>query len=216
MPHVETYVDGIWHPSVSTIIHAEPKPWLDKWREKWGNLAVRKLEVANAIGTEFHRCVEQYLGTGTFTVTAPKTDAGREMPSCIPRVTGMMASFVNWAVNVDGDIHETELRVISRQHTYSGTLDAVGTFNGKPMLYDWKTSARIYSDMDLQLVAYAQAYEEQRGPKVAQGIIVLVSKEKPHFKLSFKIFKLGKRVFKKFLKLRSMFDEVHGTGNKEN
>lgn len=76
------------------------------------------------------------------------------------------------------------------------------------MVIDWKTSSRIYPDMDLQLVAYARAYEEQTGIKIEGGMIVHVSKDKPHFKLTTKIFKLGKRPFNKFLKLRANFDDV--------
>lgn len=201
--HNETYVDGVWHPSVSTIIGAEPKPWLQAWKDKWGSLAVRKTEMANKIGTEFHRRVEEYLLTG-LDVTV---DDGLSV-NMNKRIDGMMASFLGWADTVDGDIHDMELKVISRKHIYSGTLDAVGTFNGKPMLYDWKTSARIYPDMDLQLVAYAQAYKEQTGIELKQGMIVHVSKDKPDFKLTVKVFKLGKRPLKKFLKLREMFDEM--------
>lgn len=202
MPHVETYVDGVWHPSVSTITGAEPKPWLDAWREKWGYLAERKTAMANKIGTEFHRCVEEYLSNGAFTLS---DELSLNMQR---RVTGMMVSFITWAKNVEGDIHDTELKVISRQHRYSGTLDAVGTFKGKPMLYDWKTSSRIYPDMDLQLVAYANAYREQTGIVLKYGMIVHVSKDKPRFKLTVKTFLLGKRPLKKFLKLRAMFDEM--------
>lgn len=202
MPHNETYVDGVWHPSVSTITGSEPKPWLDAWREKWGYLAERKTEMANKIGTEFHRCVEEYLRTGGFTLS---DDLSLNMQR---RVNGMVKSFIGWATTVNGDVHDTELKVISREYIYSGTLDAVGTFDGRPMLYDWKTSSRIYPDMDLQLVAYAQAYKEQTGIELKQGMIVHVSKDKPRFKLTTKVFKLGKRPFKKFLKLREMFDSM--------
>jgi hypothetical protein len=202
MPHNETYVDGVWYPSVSTVTGSEPKPWLDNWREKWGYLAERKTEMANKIGTEFHRCVEEYLSEGCFLVDIRLSTNMRK------RIERMMMSFIQWAETVNGDIHDMELKVISRQHVYSGTLDAVGTFNGKPMLYDWKTSSRIYPDMDLQLVAYAQAYKEQTGIELKQGMIVHVSKDKPHFKLTTKVFKLGKRPLAKFLKLRAMFDEM--------
>jgi len=203
MPHTECYVNGVWYPSVSTIISAESKPWLQTWREKWGSLAERKVKAANEIGTEFHRCVEQYLETGGYQLSMTLSTA------YYPRLRGMMGSFVDWATSVNGEIHSTELKVISHTHTYSGTLDAVGTFDGNPMLYDWKTSSRIYPDMDIQLVAYAEAYKEQTGQEIKQGMIVHVSKDKPHFKLTTKTFKLGKRVFNKFLKLRSMFDEIY-------
>jgi len=158
------------------------------------------VKAAGSIGAEFHNCVEQYLDTGTFTVGL----AGNVRT----RITGMMASFVDWATGIDGVVHSTELKVISKLHTYSGTLDSVGTLDGKPIIWDWKTSSRIYPEMALQLTAYAQAYKEQVGVDIKQGLIVHVSKDKPHFKLTVKEFKLGKRMLNKFLKLRAMLDDM--------
>ncbi len=195
MPHTETFIDGKWYPSVTTVMHAEPKPWLAAWREKWGSLAERKTNLAGKVGTEFHRCVEQYFDTGTFV-------------SPCERVTGMMESFIDWAVNVNGTIDATELKVISKLHAYSGTLDAVGTLEKRLVIIDWKTSTRIYDDFALQLAAYAQAYKEQTGIEIKHGLIVHVSKDKPRYKLTTKEFKLGKRVLGKFLKLRDMFDDI--------
>ena len=160
------------------------------------------MEVAAAVGTAFHDCVEQYLDTGTFTAKMEKYS------SCIPRVVGMMESWIDWAVNVDGTIDHTELKVVSKVHKYSGTFDAVGQIDNALRLIDWKTSSRIYNDFELQLAAYAQAYKEQTGVDVRVGLIVHVSKDKPQFKLTTKEFKLGKRVLAKFLKLRAMFDEI--------
>jgi len=192
----------------------EPEPWLQVWRDKWGLLAERKMRLASLVGSEFHKCVDQYLADGKFTVS----DGSDGFPtSCTARVTGMMESFIDWAVNVEGVVHYTEMKVVSRAHKYSGTLDAMGTFAGKPMVFDWKTSSRIYPDMQLQLAAYAQAYNEQYVERakdiVKEGMIVHVSKDKPRFKLTTKTFKLGKRVFGKFLKLREMFDELLRVGN---
>lgn len=205
MPHSECFVDGVWMPSVTTILGAQPKPWLTAWYEKWGALAKRKTEIAGAIGTAFHDSIDQYLDTGTFTV---KMDT---YSSCIPRVIGMMESWIVWAMNVDGVIDRTEFKVISKAHIYSGTLDAVGKIGKTLMVIDWKTSSRIYPEMALQLSAYSNAYKEQEQIEVKQGLIVHVSKDKPRFKLTTKQFKLSKRVFNKFLKLRAMFDDVKAT-----
>lgn len=204
MPHVETFIDGVWFPSVTTVMAADPKPWLQVWREKWGERAERKMKIAGAVGTAFHDCVEQYLDTRAFTVRMDSYD------SCIPRVTGMMESWIEWAVNVDGIIDYTELKVISKCYRYSGTLDAVGNVSGLRMTLDWKTGSRIYPEMAMQLAAYAQAYKEQTGIDIKQGMIVHVSKDKPYYRLTTKVFKLGKRVFGKFLKLRAMFDDMKG------
>ncbi len=202
MPHVETRIDGVWFPSVTTITGAQEKPWLKAWREKWGILALRKTNIATAVGTAFHDCVEQFLDTGTYAVHMDT------YASCVPRVDAMMKSWVTWAASVDGVIEETELKVVSRQYTYSGTLDAIGTFEGLPMIVDWKTSSRIYPDMDLQLVAYSQAYKEERGKTIKHGLIVHVSKDKPKHKVTIKVFTLGRRVLNEFLKLRDAFDEI--------
>lgn len=222
MPHQELFIDGVWYPSVTTIMDVKPKPWLDAWRDKWGLLAARKTRIANAIGTEFHRCVEQWLDTGAYSVCAPTLD-GIPMPSTMTRVDGMVKSWVSWAVSIEGEIKHTELQVVSKAYTYSGTLDAVGTLYGNAMLFDWKTSSRIYDDMQLQLSAYAQAYNEELHRigslssktscrDVKDGIIVCTSKDKPHFRTTTKQFKLGKTPFKKFLKLRAMFDEMQTQG----
>jgi len=166
------------------------------------------MRIAAAIGTAFHDCVERYLDGDEW-----GTIEMFDYPSCGRRVAGMMKSFIAWAESVDGTIDHTELKVISRVHKYSGTFDAVGKIGRTHLLIDWKTGSSIYSDMDLQLVAYAQAYNEMTGSKIKDGLIVHVSKDKPHFKLKAKEFKLGKRVFKKFLKLREMFDDMVAAGN---
>ncbi len=206
MGHTETFVDGIWYPSATTIIGASPKPWLDKWREKWGALAERKTEISGAIGTAFHDCVEQYLATGShYLVRMDK------YKSCSTRVVGMMQAWIAWANSIEGTIDCTELKVISNLHLYSGTFDAVGKIDKKRYIIDWKTGSRIYPEMALQLVAYAEAYNEMMGSKIKDGLIVHVSKDRPH-KVTTKEFKLGKRVFNEFLKLRSMFDEIKVQG----
>lgn len=119
MSHVETYVDGVWFPSVSTIISGQEKPWLTAWREKWGKRAERKTAIANAIGTAFHSCIEEYLERGYWAANIPA------YPSCQRRVNEMMKVWAKWAESIDGDVIATELRVISRKYKYSGTLDCI-------------------------------------------------------------------------------------------
>lgn len=129
MPHTETFIDGVWHPSVTTVMGSEKKPWLDAWGERWGDRAVRKKTLSAAIGQETHRCIEEYIQTGTYTVRVPTDDAGRQYPSLVARVTGMMKSFEAWAATTEGEIYATEQKVISRKHVYSGTVDAIGKIN---------------------------------------------------------------------------------------
>ena len=136
-------------------------------------------------------------------------------PSCKIRVMGMMKSWIAWAESVDGIIERTETKVISHKYRYSGTFDAIGKIDKTHFIIDWKTGSSIYADMDLQLSAYAEADNEMTSSKIKDGLIVHVSKDKPHFKLKTKQFKLGRRVFNKFLKLRHMFDDIKGVINEE-
>lgn len=185
--HQETFIGGVWHPSVTTILGIKPKPYLDKWFNENPVWAPRKVAAANAIGTDFHGGVEGLIA-GTYTSRRFR------------RSEAMVGRWVEWAGSVSAIIDHTELRVVSHKHRYSGTLDAVGTLDGEPTVFDWKTSSGIYDDMALQLSAYANAYEEMTGIKCKRGLIVLVSKDKPDHKLTVKEYKLDRRLFNQFLK----------------
>lgn len=190
MPHTEHYIDGVWYPSVTTILGGRPKPWLDKWYAENPIWAPRKTACANAIGTKFH-------------LIAEKLAKGENVyESFDRRIMGMLEVFDKWVAHSGVRILESELHVVSKEHKYAGTFDAVGTLPGSrlPVLFDWKTSAGICPDMELQLAAYAQAYKEQTGVEIKKGVIVLVSKAKPDHRLIVKEYKLGKRPIKAFLK----------------
>ncbi len=195
MAHHDHYVDGEYYPSVTTILAGRPKPWLDKWREKWGVLADRKLQCANAVGTVFHWYAE-HLAQGD-----EMLEPGNR------RLLGMVRRFDEWVAASGVKVKEVELHVVSKEHKYAGTFDAVGTLPGSRalVLFDWKTSAGIYPDMELQLAAYAQAYKEQTGIEIKKGVIVLVGKDKPSHRLIVKEYKLGKRPIKAFLKRLEAF-----------
>lgn len=190
--HQDTFIGGVWYPSVTTILGCKPMPYLDKWLEKHPVWAPRKVAAANAIGTAFHRGVE-------LLIKGLREESTR-------RIRAMLTRWRGWADIVDVCIDHTELRVVSHKHTYSGTLDAVGTLDGEPCVFDWKTSSGIKDDMALQLSAYANAYEEMTGVKVRKGLIVLVSKDKPKHKLTVKEYKLDKRLFNQFLKRLEEFN----------
>src|SRR5262245_30225518 len=123
MPHTETFVNGVWHPSVTTVMSSKPKPWVVKWAEKWGPLAERKLKITGALGDEVHRCIETYFKTGDYVVQVPFDEDEKRYPSLVKRVEGMMKSFVAWAEKSKGCILFTERKVISRRYKYSGTVD---------------------------------------------------------------------------------------------
>jgi len=189
MPHVDLIVDGIKYPSVTEVLGSRPKPWLDKWRAKWGKRAEQKTLAATAIGTAFHAGAEAL--------------SKNENHFADGRVFKMLGRFVEWSEAAGFKAKETELHVVSHTYKYQGTFDATGYLKDRPRtltLFDWKTSAAIYPDMGLQLAAYALAYHEQTGREIKRGVIVLVSKSKRSgHKVTVKEFTLGKRLTRKFL-----------------
>ncbi len=190
MSHRSNFIiDGIRYPSVTEILSAGPKPWLDRWHKKWGVLADRKLAACNAIGDDFDATATDYVN-GIIRISDHR------------RVLSMMNSFVEQFIEPYEFIAEAvQNHVVSPTHRYHGTFDAVGYIKGKPelCLFDWKTNAAIYPDMSLQLAAYAVAYEEQTGLKMKKGYIVHVSKDKPNHKVIIKEYKLNKQLRQHFL-----------------
>lgn len=197
MHKADFMLDGKPCPSVTEILGARPKPWLTAWRDKWGVLAIRKTVCANAVGTAFHSGAERLSKKEDVLYPANR------------RLAKMLERIEEWLVAEGFIPKHTELHVISRKHWYHGTLDAIGTiirYGNTLVLIDYKSSSGIYPEMAEQLAAYAQAYFEETGIKITRGIIVHVSKDKPHHKLTMKEYKLGKRVLNKFLKRLKEFN----------
>ena len=186
------------YPRVTEILSSKPKPWLQRWKDKWGALADRKTSAANRIGTAFHQGAEK-LVHGEWIETKDK------------RLHGMLAKFETWIEQAKFVPKETELRVVSNVHRFKGTFDATGCLADKPKtltLMDWKTSSGLKPDMALQLAAYAIAYEEMTGLPIKRGMIVLVKKQKPFHELIVQEYKLGKRVRNQFLRRLKEYNEA--------
>jgi len=217
LPHVHSHIDGKCYPSVTEIIHAGPKPWLEKWVARNPVWAPKKTTLSNKIGTEFHRCLEQVMKGQT-----PVPQA------YIPRIKRMLQSFDSWFAVTDVSPYATEMKVYSHKHKYQGTFDMVAEINGVPMIVDFKSSSKISDDMGIQLAAYAYAYHEMTGLMLNTGLIVLVTKDKEKvkrqyktvdgvrtfkrvkikgFKLDVREFKIEESLFEKFKQLRDEYVE---------
>lgn len=200
MPH-KSYISpsGEAYPSVTEVLSHQPKPWLEKWKHKWGILADRKTQYANIVGASFHAWAEDLIHNDDVQLGISR------------RLDKMLTNFEAWRQKADFKVKDSEYHVVSHLYKYAGTLDATGFLGDKPRtlaLLDWKTSSGIYPDMALQLSAYAQAYLEQTGLEAKRGIIVHVSKDKPNHSLTVKEYKLNKSLFKKFLNRLKAFNEA--------
>lgn len=199
MAHRELIIDGVRFPSVTEILGSRPKPWLDKWKAKWGVWADRKTAAAAAVGTAFH--------TGCEDLCAERSHVPVTM-----RLYGMLGQFDSWRLARCLRVVDQELHVVSKLHHYQGTFDATGYLADKPRtltLFDWKTSGKIHEDYELQLAAYAQAYLEQTGKRIRRAFIVRVDKRRPDHRLEVKEYNLTDAKVRKFLARLKEYNEFN-------
>ena len=76
---------------------------------------------------------------------------------------------------------ESEKKVYSRKHGYTGTLDAEGIIDNQLCIIDFKTSNGIYDEYRFQVAAYLEARKEETGNKYGAYWIARFGKETPDF-----------------------------------
>jgi hypothetical protein len=132
-----------------------------------------KAEAAD-LGTLAHEAIEDYLRTGLepdFTGTDP-------------RVSNCYDLFRDWWGQAGLSVIQTELMVYHAGLGYAGQLDFLAADqDGNPVLIDWKTSKSLYSDYDLQVVAYAKALHAMGRGTVSAMRIVRIGREDAEFEV---------------------------------
>ena len=68
----------------------------------------------------------------------------------------------------------TEYHLFSDEHEYAGTADLIVRFQGSLWLMDLKTSNSLHTSYDLQLAAYATAWNETHNEKITHTGILWV------------------------------------------
>jgi len=185
-------------PSVTEVLAWPPKPWLEKWQQKWGILAERKAELCGKIGNDFNDMLDAILW-------------GEQSLKMFSLRVGRMTHNVREQF-IEPYVFRPEVtqhHVVSEAYGYHGTLDAIGLVRGidEFVIVDWKTSSAIHDDYMLQIAAYAKAYEEQHGIELKRGFVVRVDRRKPDHDVEIKQFRLTKALFKKFLTRLKKYNE---------
>lgn len=127
---------------------------------------------AAGIGTIAHEMVECRIRGKVF-------DPALYPAESVEKAARSFAAFEEWAGSTNLTPTETEVALISRQHRYGGTLDAM-LVNGKLALGDWKTSNSVYGDYLCQLAAYGQLWTENRPNQPITGGFHLMRFDKDH------------------------------------
>jgi genome maintenance exonuclease 1 len=161
-------------PSVTTILSAtqseDKKEGLKAWRERVGyEEATRITNQAATRGTEMHYILEQYFqGKGYLNISKE---------GILPR---MMAHTIVSNLDKLSEVYGTEVS-LHYEDKWAGSSDAVGYYNDKPTIIDFKQSNKPkreewIEDYYYQIAAYALAHKKNFGD-IKQGLICVCTKD---------------------------------------
>lgn len=191
------YLGDLVVPNVTSILDIISKPNLSYWRlnealkyfktimepgvgydeieidEIINNASGRHHKISRKgrnIGSVVHNWIEDYL-----TDYINGNACNDTLPVNKDAAVGIKA-FLNWMESIDYNIIDTERKVYSKKHNYTGTLDLIYERDNKLFIGDFKTSKRIYPEHSLQAAAYAKAFEEETGEKIYGINIIKIPK----------------------------------------
>lgn len=133
--------------------------FLNKWqinRMKLGKDPQKEMEIAGEIGTLTHYLIQCHL-------EGNEPELGEYGQDFIDNARHNLDGFVKWADRVGFKHKLIEHDVASEVLPYGGRIDLICEIEGEEVLGDIKTSKGIYRKHEMQVVAYAKAYEEKHG-----------------------------------------------------
>lgn len=176
-----TTPEGQKYPSITSLLGAEEKPWLEDWRKSLGTeKANKETRRAGERGDAVHKLAELYLNN--------------ELTSDITKHYN--PELVNWFnkvklnLNKIDNIRTQESAIYSDVLKIAGRVDCIGEYEGILSIIDFKTSTNpktkdMIADYFLQCTAYALCWEEQTGEHI-DDIVIIMSVEKGMVPLIFK------------------------------
>ena len=146
--------DGTTIPGVTTIIGGNlgwSKGALMHWAWKEGKEGRNFRDTSEAAadaGTLAHAMAEADIKGSPY---EPPPNVEKET---LDKAETAYLGYLDWKKSSKLEIVESELPLISEEHAFGGTIDAIGKLNGKLCLIDFKTSNGVYEDHLIQLAAY--------------------------------------------------------------
>jgi hypothetical protein len=169
-----------YYPSVTNILQFMPKgKFFETWLKDVGHNADIIARKAANEGTQVHDAIEKYVYGEKITWL---NDEGYSNYSL--DVWKLILKFHEfWSIHKP-TLLASEIHLFSDTYKYAGTCDLVVEIEGVRWLLDIKTSKSIHTAMDLQLAAYAQAWDETFEEKIEKtGIIWLKSSKQKEGKI---------------------------------
>ena len=172
--------DGSRVPGVTTILSRfKDSGGLIRWAYNMGkegrDMDAERDAAADA-GTLVHAWVDAFV-CGREREPVPNTVASL----MLDKAESGFGAFKHWWDMSRVEIIATEQQLVSEDYRYGGTPDAIGKINNALVVIDWKTSNAIYSEMLVQLAAYANLWEEETGYKIQGFHLCRFAKEHGDF-----------------------------------
>ena len=128
-------------------------------------------QAAADAGTIAHTLIEADIKGITLDLTPYPADLLAKAQKCYE-------NFHHWKSTVGFKPLKSELTLVSEFNQYGGTIDCIAEIQGKPCLFDWKSSNGVHEEYLIQLSAYQKVYEENfPAEKLSGAYLLRISKE---------------------------------------
>lgn len=165
--------EGNKYPSITTILGAKEKPWLENWRTMLGpDKAAKETKRCADRGTAIHAMAERYLNNEPYPAFTKQY--------AVDHVAGF--NQLRTRLNHINHIHGQELALYSDDLRAAGRVDCIGKYDGVKSIIDFKTSNNnkyneMIEDYFLQCTGYSLMWHELTGERI-DNIVILMSVEK--------------------------------------
>jgi genome maintenance exonuclease 1 len=159
-----------YYPSVSSILNYFPKnQFFHSWLKDVGHNSDIIAQKAAYEGTQVHNAAEKFINGEEINWLDEKGTVLYNLD-----VWKMILKFAEFWNKYKPELVAAEYHLFSDQHEYAGTADLIVRFNKKLWLMDIKTSNSLHTSYDLQLAAYAKAWNETHNEQIEEtGILWL-------------------------------------------
>ena len=162
--------EGNYYPSVTSVLNYFPKnQFFHSWLKDVGHNSDIIANKAAGEGTQVHNAVDAFLNGAEITWIDEFGNAKYNLD-----VWRMILRFADFWNTHKPELIATEYHLFSDEHKYAGTADLVVRMFDNIWLLDLKTSNSLHTSYDLQLAAYATAWNETHDEKVTHTGILWV------------------------------------------
>lgn len=183
--HTKYYTaDGKEVPSCTTVLKIVDTETLPNWANGLGFKRLsysKELSKYSRIGTFCHALIEKDI-VGDCEELADKMDACNDEE----RLQAYTAynNYKRFTEDHDFEPIHSELKAVSEEYKFGGTIDCICVLNGKTCVLDFKTSNYFGKKMFLQLAGYLQLIKESDiDLEIEEVVILKLSKTESKYEL---------------------------------